>query len=85
MTAEAPWLTVNVCPAIVTVPVLAEVAVLAAMLYATVPDPVPLAPEVTVIHGTPLTAVHAHSAVVVTATLPVRALELVDRLVGEIE
>lgn len=82
VTAGAPWLTVNVCPAIVIVPVLAVVPVLAATLYATVPEPVPLAPDVTVIQGTLLVASQAHPAVVVTATFPVVALELIDELIG---
>jgi hypothetical protein len=44
---------------------------LTATLNATVPLPVPADPEVTVIHVALLTAVHAHVACVVTATVPV--------------
>jgi hypothetical protein len=44
------------------------------MLKPTVPFPVPAAPVVTVIHGTPLTAVHEHAAVVVTVSVPVLAV-----------
>lgn len=46
----AAWLTVNVCPAIVTVPLRAA-PVVAATLSPTVPAPVPAPPAVTVIHG----------------------------------
>jgi hypothetical protein len=66
-------LTVNVCVAIVIVPARA-VPVFAATLKPTVPLPVPEAPLVTVIHGAPLTAVHAHAAVVVTVTVPMLAV-----------
>jgi hypothetical protein len=58
--------TVKICPAIITVPVRA-----APVLAATekVIDPLPLpAPEVTVIHGTLLAAVHAHPTAVLTET-----------------
>jgi hypothetical protein len=68
----AASVTVNVVPAIVIVPLWALVPVLAAALKATVPLPVPLAPEVTVSQDVLLlTAVHAHAAPAVTATLPV--------------
>jgi hypothetical protein len=64
--------TVNVVPAIVIVPVWAVVVALAAALNATVPLPVPLAPEVTVSHDVLLlTAVQAHVAPAVTVTEPV--------------
>jgi hypothetical protein len=72
---NAAWLTVNVWPAMVAVPVRAA-PVLAATLISTEPFPVPDAPDVTVIHGTPLAAVHAHAAVVVTATVAVFAAAL---------
>ena len=55
---------------------------LTATLYATVPGPVTFAPEVIVIHGTLLVAVHAHPAVVPTVTVPVFALEAIDEFVG---
>lgn len=58
--------TVNVRPAIVTVPVRCAVAGLAAMVMLTVPLPVPLAPAVTVIHPAPLAAVHAQVEVTLT-------------------
>ena len=55
----APCDTVNVRLATVKVPVLAE-PVFAATLNVTVPLPVPLAPELIVIHDAPLVAVHGH-------------------------
>jgi hypothetical protein len=70
---NAAWFTVNVWPAMVTVPVRAA-PLLAAMFMPTEPFPVPAAPAVTVIHGTPLAAVHAHAAVVVTVTVAVCAV-----------
>ena len=78
-------MTVNVMPAIVRVPLWALVPVLAAALKATVPLPVPLAPEVTVSHDALLTAVHAHPAPAVNVTLPVPPAAPSDWLVGEIE
>jgi len=53
----AAWETVNVRPATVRVPVLAA-PVFAATVNATLPLPVPLAPDVTVIHEALLVAVH---------------------------
>jgi hypothetical protein len=55
------------------------------MLKPTDPLPVPAAPELTVIHGAPLVAVHAQAAVVVTATVVVLALASTLWLVGAIE
>jgi hypothetical protein len=69
----AAWLTVNVWPAIVIVPLRAD-PVLAATLNPTDPLPVPDAPDVTLIHCTPLVAVHVHPAPAVTVTVPVVAL-----------
>jgi hypothetical protein len=69
---NAAWLTVKVWPAIVMVPLRAA-PVFAAMLRPTEPLPVPDAPDVTVIHGAALAAVHAHPVVVVTATAAVLA------------
>jgi hypothetical protein len=65
-----PWLTVKVRPAIVSVPDRAG-PVVAATVKATVPLPLPLAPDVIEIHGWLLTAVHAHPLADVTAALPV--------------
>jgi hypothetical protein len=72
---NAAWLTVNVCPAMVTVPARAA-PLLAAMFIPTEPFPVPAAPDVTVIHGAPLAAVHVQAAVVVTVTVAVVAASL---------
>jgi hypothetical protein len=59
--------TVSVCPAIVTVPE-RDVPVLAATVKVIDPLPLPVVPEVTVIHGTLLAAVHAHPAAALTVT-----------------
>ena len=59
--------TVNVCPAIVSVPIRCA-PVFAAALNPTVPPPVLLAPLVIVSHGALLVAVHVHPAAVVTVT-----------------
>jgi hypothetical protein len=67
--AAAACVTVNVCPATVIVPV-RDAPVFAAMLNPTVPVPVPLAPDVTVIHGALLVAFHVQVLAVVTVTLP---------------
>src|SRR5690606_41190240 len=59
--------TVNVCPAIVSVPV-RKLSELAAALNSTVPVPVPFGADVKVSHGTEEAAVQAHPAAVVTVT-----------------
>lgn len=69
-------------PATVSVPVLGFVLELAATEYATVPDPLPLAPEVIVIQETPLDAVHAQPERVVTDTVPVDAAADTDVALG---
>jgi len=53
---------------------LRAVPVLAATLNPTDPFPDPEAPDVTVIHGTPLVPVHVQPAPAVTVTVPVVAL-----------
>ena len=50
-------MSVNVCPAIDSVPVRAAVPAFAAMLNITVPPPLPLAPDMIVIHPVLLVAV----------------------------
>jgi hypothetical protein len=50
-----------------------------------VPLPVPLAPDVTLIHESLLWAVHVHVLLVDTETLPVPARHSTRRLFGEIE
>ena len=69
-------------PATVSVPLLGLVLVLAAIEYATVPEPVPLVPEVIVIHDAALDAVHAHPLVVVTLAVPVVALAETEVALG---
>lgn len=64
------WLTVNVEPAIVNVPVRLVVAPLAATVKVAAPGPVPEAPVLTVIHGALLTAVHRQPVPTVTVLLP---------------
>ena len=80
----AACVMVNVDPAIVSVPTRLVVPVWAATLTATVPDPVPAAPAVTVIHAALLTAVHTHPAPALTVVLPVPPAAGIDRLAGEI-
>ena len=64
---ETPaWVTVTDWPEIVSVPVRDAVPLFAATAYDTVPAPVPFEPDVTVIHGTELDAVHPHVLPVVT-------------------
>jgi hypothetical protein len=58
--AAAAWVTVNVFPAATIVADRVEVAVLAATAKATVPLPVPDSPDVRLIHGTLVDAVHTH-------------------------
>ena len=77
-------MTVKVLPAIVTVPVLSFLPGGAATLYPTVPLPVPLAPEVTVIQSALLFAVQAQPLAVDTATVPVPDPDI-ETLVGVIE
>jgi hypothetical protein len=66
------WVTVNVLPPIVTVPVRAVVVGLAAMLYVTEPLPLPDPPEI-VIHAALLVDVHAQPVAAVTVTVPLFA------------
>jgi len=63
--------SVNVCPAIVNVPVRLFPVVFAAAVYLTVPSSMPLDPLVMVIQLTLLTAVHVHPDCVFTETVPV--------------
>lgn len=59
--------------------------VFAAILNATVPSPLPLAPEVIVIHAAFATAVHEQPASVSTLTLLLVAAAGTEALTGEIE
>ena len=78
--------TVNVCPAIVSVPVRDVEFGFAAALNATEPLPVPLAPLVTVSHDVLLlTPVHAQPAGAVTLVEPAPPPEPTDWLVDDKE
>jgi hypothetical protein len=63
-----PCCTVNVCPAIVSVPFLA-LAGFEATVKPTVPLPFPMAPDVTVIHESLLAAVQEHPLAAATLTV----------------
>ena len=78
----AACVTVNVRPAIVSVPI-RDAPVLAATLNATVPFPLPVAPEVIDNHASLLDAVQGHSADAVTVTLLAPPAALADKLVDE--
>jgi hypothetical protein len=77
-----PWLTVNVRPATVRVPVRAGPVVDAAR-NATLPLPVPFAPLVIVSHDALLDAVHAQPGPVVTPTVPLPPSDGTDCELGE--
>ena len=77
------WVTVKVCPPAVIVAVREAVLVFVATENATVPFPLPLAPEVTVTHAAELVAVHGHPDEAVTEKLPVPPLAATDWLVGD--
>lgn len=67
--AAAAWVTLMVTPATVNDPLRGAVTVFAVTENVTAPLPLPLAPEVTVIHGSFDAAVHAHPAFVTTVRL----------------
>lgn len=68
--ATPAWLTVNVRPPTLTVPVRGWLLGLATAVTVTLPGPVPDAPVVTWSHGASLTAVHAQSATAVLTAKP---------------
>jgi hypothetical protein len=76
--------TVTVCPETLSVAVRDDAPVLAATLYLTVPFPLPLAPDVIVIHDAPLEADQLQPLPAVTVTLAVPPAEVNDCDVGEI-
>jgi hypothetical protein len=78
----AACVTVKLRPAIVSDPV-RDVLLFAAIVNATEPLPVPLAPDVIEIHDAPLLAVHRHPVCVVTAAVPLPPLAATFWLVGE--
>ena len=75
----------SACPAIVRVPTRCDVVMLGATVKLTEPLPEPVAPAVTVIQGTLLTAVQEQPVVVVTAVDPFAPAAGTDWLEGEIE
>jgi hypothetical protein len=82
----AGWVTVNVCPPIVSVPVRCDAFGLAVALKPTVPLPVPVAPFVTVSHEVLLlTPVHEQPPGAVTAVEPVPPVATIDAVVGAME
>jgi hypothetical protein len=81
----AACVTANVVPAIVSDPLRLVVAVFAATLNPTLPDPDPDAPLVTVIHDALLLALHAQPVAAVTLLLPVPPAAVKDWLEGEID
>jgi hypothetical protein len=66
----AACVTLNVCPAIVRLPLRLLVTVLGATVKFAVPDPSPDAPLVTVIHEALLVALQAQPPLDVTLLLP---------------
>ena len=78
------WLTVNVSPPIVNVPVRAARLGLAATVNATVPSPDPLPPDVMEIQDAADVAFHVQPASVSTLTLLLVAAAGTDVLTGEI-
>ena len=85
MQGAAACVTVNVAPAIVSVPVRLEATVFAATVNVTEPLPEPVAPPVTVIHAALLAAVHAQPVPAVTVLLPLPPAAVNDWLSGEID
>src|SRR5581483_545498 len=75
--------TVNVCPAIVIVPLRVLVLLFAATMKPTAPLPAPLAPEVMTIQSALLFAAQLQPPCVVTFTLPLPPLAPKFWLVGE--
>ena len=74
----------SACPAIVRVPTRCDVVVLGATVKLTEPLPEPVAPAVTVIQGTLLTAVQEQPVVVVTVVEPLAPAAGTDWLEGEV-
>jgi hypothetical protein len=77
--------TVKVFPAIVSVPVRSVVPEYEATVNTADPLPVPLAPDVTVIHATLLAAVHEQPEAAVIADDPVPPVDGTVEAAGEIE
>jgi hypothetical protein len=81
----AACVIVKLWPAIVIEPKRVEAVAFPCTLKPTVPLPVPLAPDVTVMNGALLDDVHAHPVVVVTVTEPGPPAPGIDCVPGEIE
>jgi hypothetical protein len=81
----AACVTVNPRPAIVSVPVRTAAIVLGATVKLADPSPEPVAPAVTVIHVTLLSAVQEQPVAAVTVADPLSPAAGTDWLVGEIE
>ena len=75
------WVTVKVLPAMTSVPVLEPPAVFAATVKVKVRDPVPLVPDVIVIHATLLEASQKQPDGAVRLTVPVPPAAGIERLV----
>ena len=87
---DALCVIVNVCPAIISLPVLEAPVVLACTANPTGPLPVPGAPEETLIQDALLLAVQEHPAVVKTFTDPLAAPDAIacdeaDRLYVQLD
>lgn len=80
---DACWLTVNVFPAIVSVPVRLPEELFALTLNDTDPVPIPDAPLVTVIQSLLLTAVQVHQYAAFTVAAPTVPAGPKDWFVGE--
>ena len=78
------WVTLKLCPPIVSVPVRDAVLLLATALKATVPLPLPPAPPVIVSHELLLVPVHEQPAGDVTSVEPVPPPAGTEPPVGEI-
>jgi hypothetical protein len=83
---EADWVTVNVSPAIVSVPVRGVNPKFGETEKVTISSPLPLPLEVTTTHaGSPLEAVHPHPAGALTLMFPVPPWAPNDWPEGDIE
>jgi hypothetical protein len=78
------WVTVRICPAMVRPAVREAVPVFAAAEYVTVPLPVPLAPELIVIHEKVFDVVQLHPVPADTFVFAVPPPAPIDWLAGEI-
>ena len=79
----APWVTVIVWPATMSVPVRVPPEVFAATTNTTDPMPVPLAPDCTVIQLAWLVAVHEHCVPVIIVIVFELCVDPTENVVGE--